>query len=89
MEITPLLDWPGLAQGRWPGVTPSPVLGALCWALETPGAVGPESGLGGPRCCLRGGPEGWHVEGKEHGPCPFSGAGFGTQGKHFQTSLNL
>lgn len=35
VEITSLLDWPGLAQGRWPGATPLPVLGALCRALET------------------------------------------------------
>lgn len=35
MEITSLLDWPWLAQGRWPGATPPPVLGALCQALET------------------------------------------------------
>ena len=24
VEITSLLDWPGLAQGRWPGATPLP-----------------------------------------------------------------
>lgn len=56
--------------------SPPPVLGALCGALEILVLLDQSqvpSGPEGPRCCLRGGPEGWHMEGKEHGPCPFSG----------------
>lgn len=52
---------------------PSPCAGSFVLGIRDPGAVGPESGPEGLRCCLRDGPEGWHVEGKEHGPCPFSG----------------
>lgn len=88
MEITPLLDWPGLAQGRWPGATPPPVLGALCWALETlvllDQSQAPKGQGAASEVALKGGT--WRVRSMVRVP---SQAGFGTQGKHFQTPLNL
>lgn len=93
--ITSLLGWPGLTRGRWRGTPYSHVLGAPCWGSATlvlgwtRGPVRSLHALRGQGAAQEVAPEGWRVEGKEHGPRPFSSqAGFETQGNHLRTPLN-